>query len=383
MEGAFSNGMRIVVIIPTYNEKVNIEKLIPLLEEEIFPRIKNHEMEILVADDMSPDGTGKVVEKFAKKWGNVHLLEGKKEGLGAAYVRAMRYAMDKMNAGAIIEFDADFQHDPNNIPRLIEAMDEGYDHVIGSRYIKGGGVPKEWGIHRKLLSFFGSLFARLVLYMFKIHDMTSGFKITKSDYLAKVDLENLYSKYYAYKIQVSYELFKMGAKICEIPIIFYERQEGSSKITSKDLVDSFLVVIKLRIRDSKSFIKFLIVGATGFGINFTLYYILVNHTSLSLAVSNIIAAQFAIFSNFNINNLWTFKERRSTSIFNYFKKLIGFYATSNIGVWLIQTGTIKIGDTLYGREHYIIYFVLGTGLLLMWNFTMYSLVIWRKKPHHK
>ena len=373
--------MKIVVIIPTYNEKANIEKMIPLLEEEIFPQIKNHELEILVADDRSPDGTGGVVEKFAKKWNNVHLLEGNKEGLGAAYVRAMRYAMDKMNAGAVIEFDADFQHDPNNIPRLVSAMDEGADHVIGSRYVKGGGVPREWGIHRKFLSFFGSLFARLVLYMFRVHDMTSGFKLTKSEYLEKVDLENLFSKYYAYKIQVSYELFKMGAKIKEIPIVFYERQEGSSKITSKDLVDSFFVVIKLRIRDSKSFIKFLIVGTTGFIINFSLYYVLVNHTGLSLAVSNIIAAQFAIFSNFNINNLWTFKERKSTSVFNYFKKMIGFYATSNIGVWLIQTGTIKIGDLLYGREYYIIYFVLGTGLLLIWNFTMYSLVIWRKKPH--
>ena len=373
--------MKIVVIIPTYNEKANIEKMIPLLEEEIFPQIKNHELEILVADDRSPDGTGGVVEKFAKKWNNVHLLEGNKEGLGAAYVRAMRYAMEKMGAGAVIEFDADFQHDPNNIPRLVSAMDEGADHVIGSRYVKGGGVPREWGIHRKFLSFFGSLFARLVLYMFRVHDMTSGFKLTKSEYLEKVDLENLFSKYYAYKIQVSYELFKMGAKIKEIPIVFYERQEGSSKITSKDLVDSFFVVIKLRIRDSKSFIKFLIVGTTGFIINFSLYYVLVNHTGLSLAVSNIIAAQFAIFSNFNINNLWTFKERKSTSVFNYFKKMIGFYATSNIGVWLIQTGTIKIGDLLYGREYYIIYFVLGTGLLLIWNFTMYSLVIWRKKPH--
>lgn len=375
--------MKIVVIIPTYNEKVNIEKLIPLLEAEIFPKIKKHEMHILVADDMSPDGTGEEVLKFSGKWKNIHLLEGKKEGLGAAYVRAMRYAMERMKAGAVIEFDADFQHDPNNIPRMVAAMDEGFDHVIGSRYVKGGGVPKEWGIHRKFLSFFGSLFARMVLYMFGVHDMTSGFKLTRSEYLTRVDLENLYSKYYAYKIQISYELFKMGAKIKEIPIIFYERKEGSSKITSKDLIDSFLVVIKLRIRDSKSFIKFLVVGGTGFLINFSLYYLLVNHTSLSLAVSNIIAAQFAIFSNFNFNNLWTFKERKSTSIFNYFKKMIGFYATSNIGVWLIQTGTIKIGDVLYGREFYIIYFVLGTGLLLIWNFTMYSLVIWRKKPHHK
>src|SRR5665213_370788 len=118
--------MKIVVIVPTYNEKVNIEKLIPVLEE-VFKKIPKHDMRILVADDSSPDGTGDIVRGYMKKYDNIHLLEGQKQGLGAAYVRAMRYAMDKMDAYAVIEFDADFQHDPNNIPRLVEAMDEGYD----------------------------------------------------------------------------------------------------------------------------------------------------------------------------------------------------------------------------------------------------------------
>src|SRR6185312_10721342 len=164
--------MKIVVIIPTYNEKENIERMIPVLEKEIFPQIKNHELHILIADDTSPDGTKEVVQKYMQEYKNVHLLEGKKEGLGAAYARAMRYAMDKMDAYAVIEFDADFQHDPHDIPRLLAAMDDGADYVIGSRYVKGGAIPKEWGFDRKILSRFGSLFARIVWWNFSIHDMT-------------------------------------------------------------------------------------------------------------------------------------------------------------------------------------------------------------------
>ncbi len=369
--------MKIVVIVPTYNEKVNIEKMIPILED-IFKEIKNHEMSILVADDQSPDGTGEVVKEYMKKWDNVELLEGNKEGLGAAYVRAMRHAMDDLGAGAVIEFDADFQHDPNNIPRLVAAMDEGYDYVIGSRYIKGGSVPKEWGIHRKFISFFGgSLFARLVLFMFKVHDTTSGLKLTKSEYLRRVDLEHLYSKYYAYKIQILYEIYRMGAKIKEIPIQFYERKEGSSKITSKDLIDSLLVVIKLRIRDSKSFLKFLVVGGTGFLLNAIGLRTLVEVGHLNPSVANLVANVFVIFVNYNFNNLWTFSHNKTTSLGPYLKKMAQFYLTSSIGVIFIQTGTIFIGDTLIGRKFYFLYFLIGTGLLLIWNFTIYSRFIWK------
>ena len=117
--------MKIVVISPTYNEKENITKLIPILEESIFPSIKNHEIELLIADDKSPDGTGEVVKEFQKKWDNITLLEGDKAGLGAAYVKSMRFAMNEMKADVVIEFDADFQHDPKYIPDLIRAMDEG------------------------------------------------------------------------------------------------------------------------------------------------------------------------------------------------------------------------------------------------------------------
>ena len=241
--------MHIVVIIPTYNEKVNIKNLIPVLQTEVFPKIKGHEMSILVADDGSPDGTQGVVEGFVKEYKNVHLLEGKKEGLGKAYARAMRYAMDILHADAVLEFDADFQHDPHDIPRLIAALDKGADYVIGSRYIKGGQIPKEWGLDRKLKSRFGGLFARYMFLMLNIHDMTSGFKLTKTSFLSKVDLEHLFSYNYAYKMHILHDVVRLGARVKEVPIIFYERTSGKSKMDTNDIVDSLLVVIRLTLTD--------------------------------------------------------------------------------------------------------------------------------------
>jgi dolichol-phosphate mannosyltransferase len=382
--------MKIVVILPTYNEKENITKMIPVLENEVFPKIKNHDMHILIADDHSPDGTGEIVQNFMKKWKNVELLEGNKEGLGAAYIRAMQYAMKHMHADAVIEFDADFQHDPHDIPRLIAAMDDGADYVIGSRYVKGGKIPKEWGLDRKIKSIFGSLFARIVLFTFSIHDMTSGFKLTKTSFLQKVDLDHQYSKNYAYKMQILYEVVKLGAKVKEVPIIFYERTQGKSKMDTNDLVESFMLVLRLRLRDSEKFGKFLVVGGFGFVMNFLVLKILSDNYGWNHASANLVGAALAIFSNFNFNNFWTFKAHRVSSGGLYLWKLLQFYATSAFGVIFIQTGTIFLGDRLIGEgklplmilniPYYYIYFVIGTGLLLIWNFFIYSKFIWKHKP---
>jgi dolichol-phosphate mannosyltransferase len=369
----------IVVIIPTYNEKENIEEMLNVLEKDVFPHIKNHEIKILVADDKSPDGTAEIVKASQKKLKNIELIEGNKEGLGAAYIRAFKYAMENMRADAVIELDSDFQHDPKDIIKLVKAYDEGADYVIGSRYIKGGKIPSEWGLYRKFVSIFGSLFARFVLFDFKIHDMTSGYKLTSTKYLKKVDLDNLYSKYYAYKIHILHDIAKNGARVKEVPIVFYEREKGSSKLERKDLFDSFFVVLKLRIRDSKSFIKFLIVGGFGFIINAVILQVLVQSFNWNPSLANLVGAAFAIFSNYNLNNLWTFRHEKINSLGMYLWKMLHFYATSAFGVIFIQTGTIFLGDTFIGRQYYFIYFLIGTGFLLIWNFTIYSKVIWKKK----
>lgn len=372
--------MKIVVIIPTYNEKENIGRMLTVLEKEVFPKIKNHDMMILVADDKSPDGTQDEVRKVMRDYKNIELIEGNKEGLGAAYVRAMKHAMEKMDAGAVVELDADFQHDPHDVARLVEAMDQGADYVIGSRYIPGGKIPEEWGWYRKFISFYGgSVFGRAVLWLWKIHDVTSGYKLTKTSYLKQVDLDHLYSKYYAYKIHILHDIVKLGANVKEIPIIFYERQRGSSKIERKDLYDSFIVVIRLRLKDSQKVLKFLVVGGVGFILNAVVLALLVDHAHWNPSLANLVGAALAIFSNFNLNNIWTFQENKTTTIGSYFMKLLQFYLTSAFGVIFIQTGTIFLGDTFLGRKEYFIYFIVGTFLLLIWNFTIYNKFIWRKK----
>lgn len=388
--------MKIVVISPTYNERTNIEKMIPVLEEEVFPKIKNHEMQILIADDQSPDGTADVVTGYMKKYKNLHLLEGNKEGLGAAYARAMRYAMEKLDAYAIIEFDADFQHDPHDIPRLITAMDEGVDCVIGSRYIKGGAIPKEWGADRKFLSYVaGSLFTRIVWWNFSVHDMTSGFKLTKSSYLKKVHLEHLYSKYYAYKLHILHDILKMGAKVKEVPIIFYERQEGSSKITSKDMFDSLYVVLRLRFDDSKRVIKFLFVGGTGFILQYIVSYVAIL-SGVEQFIAAMIGGETAILSNFFFNNIWTFKDTdKIKQKGNVFVRLVKFNLAS-LGSIFVQGVAAFIAVETLGEYVNIFGYTMHTSLFILFptiillviplNYFIYNKVIWKtqyltkKKP---
>lgn len=384
--------MKIVVILPTYNEAENVKKLIPLLIEEIFPKIKNHEIKLLVVDDDSPDGTSRIVRGFMEKWNNIELLNGTKNGLGAAYVKGMHYAMDNMKADAVMEFDSDFQHDPQDIPRLIQAMDKGADYVIGSRYVPGGEIPREWGIHRKLISRFGGLFAQIMLLHFNVHDMTSGYKLTKSSFLKNVDLDHLYSKYYAYKIHILHDVLKQGAKVTEVPIIFYERKEGSSKITRKDLFDSFWVVIRLRLRDSKRFIKFLIVGGTGFVVQLGMTYLSIL-LGLPQHIAAMIGGETAIVSNFLINNVWTFSDTKSVKEKgNFWIRLIKFNFTSlaSIGIQgLVVYIAVKIlGENLVFFNRAIptsIVILIPTILLLVvpLNYLIYNKIIWKTQKLKK
>lgn len=378
--------MKIVVIIPTYNEKTNIEKMIPVLEKEVFPKIKNHHMYILVADDKSPDGTQEAVREFMKKYKNVALLEGDKAGLGAAYVRAMKHAMNDMDADAVVEFDADFQHDPHDIPRLISAMDDGADHVIGSRYVPGGQIPKEWGIDRKFLSIFGSLFTRIVWLNFDIHDMTSGFKLTKTSYLKKVDLDHLLSKNFAYKMQILHDLVKHGAKVKEVPIVFYEREKGESKISQKDQFDSFYVVLRLGIYDRKRFIKFLFVGGTGFIIQYFVTYASIVFGAPQF-VAAMIGGEIAILCNFMMNNLWTFRDTKHVpEQGSFFQRLVKFNTASLASIG-IQGLAVYIAVKVLGETLVILGYTIHTSLIILFptiiflvlplNYLIYNRFIWK------
>ena len=378
--------MKVVIIIPTYNEKGNIDRLVEILENDIFPKIKNHDMNILVADDNSPDGTSDEVKNLMKKYKNLDLNTGEKHGLGAAYVRAMTYAIEKMNAEVMFEMDADLSHDPEKIPDFLKKIDEGYDFVIGTRYSQGGSIPSNWGLSRKMFSVVGNLVVRFILLKFSIHDWTGGFRAMRKEVFLREKSELTAFRGYTFQVSFLNKVVKDGYKVAEVPIHFTDRTLGRSKIAPKEyIIDLLKYVITASIKEKilGSFGKFLVVGGTGFIIQLIVYRAIINTTSFPLGLSNLLSAQLAIFSNYNLNNLWTFRKEKSKSFLSYFGKMIIFFATSNTGVFFIQSGLIQLGEILFGREFPLpyVYFVFGTGVLLIYNFTMYRFVIWRKKPH--
>ncbi|HSD98996.1 MAG TPA: glycosyltransferase family 2 protein [Patescibacteria group bacterium] len=374
--------MKIVVVPATYNEKDNIEKFIPLVEEEVFPKIKNHDMQILVADDESPDGTGEAVTKLMKKYKNLHLNSGPKKGLGAAYIRAMSYAIEKMGADVVMSIDADLQHDPHKIPDFVKKIDEGYDIVVATRYSQGGSIPKNWPPQRKLFSVMGNLIVRTITGRFSIHDWTGGFRAIKSDVFMKEREKVRPFQGYTFQVAFLYKSVLDGYKIGEVPIHFMDRTLGKSKIAPIEYIVNLLTyVITERIHEilTGSFGKFLVVGGLGFAINAIVLRVLVDAAHYNPSVANLVGAALAIFSNFNFNNLWTFKEQKIHGLREYFWKMLQFYATSAFGVIFIQTGTIFILDHLIGTKYYFYYFLLGTFFILIWNYFIYSKFIWRKK----
>lgn len=376
--------MKAVVIIPTYNEKGNIERLIEILEDDIFPKIKNYDMNILVTDDNSPDKTAEVVKDLMKKWKNLDINIGEKHGLGAAYVRAMTYAIDKMNADVMFEMDADLQHDPNKIPDFLKKIDKGYDMVIGTRYSHGGSIPENWPMQRKLFSVFGNLLVRFILLKFSIHDWTGGYRALKKEVFLK-EKEELAS-YPSYTFQIAFlnKTVRDGFKVAEVPFHFSDRILGRSKFPAIEYIINalkYVIIASFKENFFGPFGKFLVVGGTGFIIQWVIYNLFIKFTNFPLGLGSWIAAQPAIFSNYNLNNLWTFKEDKSKTIPSYFSKMIIFFLTSNIGVVFIQSGIITILEYLFGRNYANLYFVFATAILLIYNFSVYRLIIWRKKPH--
>lgn len=208
-------------------------------------------MFLLYVDGNSPDGTAEVVKEKQKKYPWLHLLvESKKEGLGIAYAKGMKYSMEKLQADYLMEFDGDFQHSTSDIPRLVSEIDHGYEYIIGSRYVKGGSIPKEWGFNRKFLSVVGNLVARVLLFIPSIHDVTSGFKLAKvKGFMDQFDFNTLISRNYSYKIQLLYYMYKKGAKIKEIPIAFQNRTTGESKLIKNELGETLRVIFVLKLRE--------------------------------------------------------------------------------------------------------------------------------------
>lgn len=375
--------MKVFIIPATYNEKGNIERLITIMEEEVFPNIKNHDMHILVADDNSPDGTADAVRGLMHKYRNLDVNTGKRKGLGAAYLRAMSYAIEEKEADVVVSIDGDLQFDPHEIPNFLKKIDEGYDVVTGTRYSEGGSMPQNWPLLRKAYSIIGNTLVRSITGRFYLHDWTGGFRAyTKEVFLKERDKLHSFSGY-TFQIAAMYKAILDSFKISEVPIQFSDRKLGSSKIAPAEYIYNALkYVITERIYEllTGKFGKFLVVGGIGFIINAVVLRILVESAMWNATAANLIGAALAIFSNYNFNNIWTFKKQKITKLRTYFIKLLHFYFTSAFGVIFIQTGTIFIGTYFTGQRYYFLFFLIGTAILLVWNFFIYSRFIWKTKP---
>ncbi len=233
---------RVVICLPTYNEKENVRKLIPVIFE-IFRKNGMKDGHVLVIDDNSPDGTASEVRRLQEKFPNLHLLlREQKEGLGRAYIAGFQKALS-MNPDVIFEMDADFSHDPYLIPYFVKALSSA-DVCIGSRRVKHGKVVN-WGIHRQLISAGANLLTHLVLRL-ATHDVTSGYRAIRASLLRCIHLEALQTNGYAFQIELLYLLErKLDAKIVEIPLVFIDRQRGKSKLGMKSIIEFFIQVFRL------------------------------------------------------------------------------------------------------------------------------------------
>lgn len=234
-----------VIIIPTYNEKENIEKMI--LKIFSIPLDFN----ILVIDDGSPDGTAEIVRRLQKSYPEKLFMiqRSGKLGLGTAYITGFKWAIEK-KYDYIFEMDADFSHNPDDLAKLCEACDNGADLAIGSRYCNGISVIN-WPIGRVIMSYYASSFVRTVLGM-KIYDCTAGFKCYKRKVLETIDLDRIKMKGYGFQIEMKYNTYKLNFKIEEVPIIFVDRKEGTSKMSSGIFGEAFWGVLAMRFRKIKA-----------------------------------------------------------------------------------------------------------------------------------
>jgi dolichol-phosphate mannosyltransferase len=228
------------VILPTYNEAANLERVVGAVLEQLPA-----DGRILIVDDNSPDGTGEIADRLAEPDGAVSVLHReRKEGLGPAYLAGFHVALDG-GAQRIIEMDADFSHDPAYLPQLIEAT-ETADLAIGSRYVPGGGVT-DWGPMRRFISRGGSAYSRLALGL-RIHDLTGGFKCFRREVLEAINIDTIEARGYAFQVEITYRVIRAGFSVVEVPIVFRDRREGTSKMSKAIVAEAMWRVPALRFR---------------------------------------------------------------------------------------------------------------------------------------
>jgi dolichol-phosphate mannosyltransferase len=371
------NREKVVIIIPTYNESAVIAQTLAMIFQETSSLL-SYDVHVLVFDSNSSDGTASKVLKLKSIYPRLHLkTEAQKSGLGSAYLQAMRFALDEMQADVVIECDADLSHQPKYIVPMLLMLDK-HDVVLGSRYVKGGSIPKAWGFHRKLLSVVGNYIARFLLtYQYK--DFTSGFRVTHRRVLASVLPRTFLSNHYAYKLQLLWLLHQGKARIVEFPIEFIDREQGVSKLPANSVIDSLCVLLKLRFYELQRYFKMCLVGASGALIQFFVYNGL-RYEHVAPITATQCAVLLAITNNFLLNHLFTFNDHREVSLAQNFKSFLVFLGYSAIMV-SVQSYWLALGIRKFGHGFVTENLIIISGMMFgsVLNYLMYSKVIFSNK----
>lgn len=365
-----------VIVVPTYNESENVEALI----RDIFTiteTLDNWSVSVLIVDSMSPDGTMKIIKKLESKYKKLSSISTKKEGLGKAYVQGFTHALTTMHADVIFEMDADYSHDPKMLPEFLEKIDHGADFVIGSRYRKGGSIPADWGLKRRAFSVLGNIIIRLGFMKLSISDWTSGFRAMKA-WVAESSLD--YIKHhtgYVFQVALLENAIKRHAVIQELPIQFVDRKYGVSKLNSGQYIQNTLWYVF----SHSSFVKYVIVGGSGFVIDFGLSFALIERSvHFPVWLATIISAEIAIIWNFFWNNYWAFAHKRVSHKSTAFLKSLAAFNGVAIGSIIIQAGLIQFFVSLFGRSLWFVYKIcILLFIIIPYSYVLYNKVIWKNK----
>lgn len=388
---------KVVVVLPTYNEKNNIEKTVnDVLEQE--KKLSGWKIEILIADSSSPDGTFEVAQKIASKNPKVHfIIVGK--GLGVALIEAHQYSLKNLHPDIMAQLDADGQVEPDVLIRLVKAIEEGNTLALGSRFVKGG--KNMLSLSRKLFSAGSSLVSRTLIGPWNIKEVTNSARAFTPELFKKINLQRLPWKEQTFIVQPAFlhEAILAGAKYKEVPLIFKNRAEGYSKNKVVNYTyDVITYAIDARLnawgihvpfyyatRRVKTFIKFGVVGLTGTLVDFFFYKFFINNFNVPPASSKGMSAEIAILNNFIWNHFWTFKHRRTKT--NIYQKF-GLFNLVSLGGLVIGVLIVKLLHSAYGDGAFYIgsfrlaynnlYFFATIPPVMMWNFFINHLITWKQ-----
>ena len=293
--------MSVVVVVPTYNERGNITPLVEALMAQASAL--RHGLRILIVDDNSPDGTQDAVRELQARFTGIDLLPGEKRGLGVAYARGLDHAVRAMSADIVVHMDADFSHDPADLPRLVAKIDEGYDFVVGARYVEGGGLPVDWGWKRRAISRLANFGTSVIAGIGALHDCTNGYRAYRAPVLAGMDLPAA-PKGYAVLTFLAYQALMSGARFAEVPVVFSNRAKGTSKLRMSDVREFFFNTWWIRYDRRERFYRRATGGLSGVGANLLALAALHHGLGVPALAASAAAVEVSVLYSFAWKQMW-------------------------------------------------------------------------------